>query len=314
MWQKKIWPKSLFALLPIFLINWGFTAHKDLHAVAITGLPEEIWPFFKSHEASLIEYSVLADKRKHTDSTESFRHYLDLDSPIDSSNERGVLPQAISKRYNLLSYLFYTFDSDSADVQAIIKVAADLGHYIGDAHVPLHTTENYDGQLSGQTGIHSLWETHVYELTREDRIPLKIAASYVSDIDEFAQSIITESHSLVDIVLEKEVAVRRKKGAPPKWGYRTRGRTLDLIPTPGFCREYSEALDGMVQSRFYDSANAIASVWYSAWVDAGSPQLESSHTFNDESRNVFRDFQSKLQELWWGVKKRRLQKPATPQP
>ena len=133
-----------------------------------------------------------------------------------------------------------------------------MGHYIGDAHVPPHTTENYNGQLSGQTGIHALWETHVYELTREDRIPQKIEATYISDIDEFTRGIIEESHALVGIVLQKEIEVRTRKGAPPQWGYRTRGRTLDLIPTTGFCREYSEALDGMVQRRFHESANAIA--------------------------------------------------------
>lgn len=106
MWQKKTWLKVLYGAASIFLISWGFTSHKDLHALAITGFPDEVWPFFKTHESSLIEYSVLADKRKNTDSTESFRHYIDLEAHDDSSNEHGVLPQAISNKFNLLSYLF----------------------------------------------------------------------------------------------------------------------------------------------------------------------------------------------------------------
>ena len=172
MWLKN-WRYKLFCFgIPFLFLSWGFSAHKDLHAVAISGLPFEVWSFFKKHESQLIEYSVLADKRKHTDSTESLNHYLDLDQ--DSINHNGRLLDAISEKYNLLSYLFYNYNPDSSDCDYIIKVAADLGHYIGDAHVPLHTTKNYNGQFTGQTGIHALWETHVYELTRESRIPQKL--------------------------------------------------------------------------------------------------------------------------------------------
>ena len=39
---------------------------------------------------------------------------------------------------------------------------ADLGHYLADAHVPLHTG-NYSSQRTNQTGIHALWETHNVE-------------------------------------------------------------------------------------------------------------------------------------------------------
>ena len=152
----------------------------------------------------------------------------------------------------------------------IVKVAADLGHYIGDAHVPLHTTYNYNGQFSGQTGIHSLWETHVYELTIDQRISRRLE---VEDIEVWSMQIINESHSLVEEVLLKEEAVRLIKGAPQHWGYRTRGRTLELIPTKEFALEHTDSLDGMVQLRFQKSAMAIASAWYSAWIDAGSPYL-----------------------------------------
>jgi len=255
MWLKNWRYKLLCFCVPCIFISWGFSAHKDLHTVAISGLPIEVWSCFKKHEKQIIEYSVLADKRKHTDSTESFNHYLDLD--LDSIKFNGRLPDAISEKYNLLSYLFYNYSSDSTNCDYLIKVAADLGHYIGDAHVPLHTTKNYNGKLTGQIGIHALWETHVYELTRDSRIPQKIEAIYISDIKEYSDSIILNSHSMVEFVLEKEIEIRLKDGTPQKWGYRTRGRTLDLIPTPGFCREYSDSIDGMVQKRFYQSANAI---------------------------------------------------------
>ena len=86
---------------------------------------------------------------------------------------------------------------------------------------------------------------------------LKKLKLYIIDIKEYSDSIILNSHSMVEFVLEKEIEIRLKDGTPQKWGYRNRGRTLDLIPTPVFCREYSDSIDGMVQKRFYQSANAI---------------------------------------------------------
>lgn len=264
-------------------------------------MPKEVWFYFKHNETALVELSVAADRRKHTDTTEAQRHYIDLD--LDSS---GTLPLSICDRYNLLSYLFYK--CDSVESEYIIKVAADLGNYIGDAHVPLHTTSNYNGQFSEQTGIHSHWETHVYELTKADRIPRKIRTHYIDDIRRFADSIISSSNTKVEEVLKKEIEVRSRKGAPGKWGYRTRGRTMDLIPTRGFCLEYSDSLNGMVQRRFYQSADAIASAWYSAWVDGGSPSLEK---LINESKNETQGFLSIFQELWLVLKTKHQQKQDT---
>ncbi|MGC6428813.1 MAG: hypothetical protein ACON4Y_05945 [Flavobacteriales bacterium] len=48
--------------------------------------------------------------------------------------------------------------------EQILFICSDLGHYIADANVPLHTTINYDGQLTGQKGIHAFWESRLPEL------------------------------------------------------------------------------------------------------------------------------------------------------
>ena len=301
-WLKQ-WKLRALYLSSLTLASWGFTEYKDLHSVAISGLPKEVWFYFKNNESKLVDLSVAADRRKHTDTTEAQRHYIDLDLPKDSS---GILPQAICDSYNLLSYLFYNCDEVESDF--IIKVASDLGHYLGDAHVPLHTTSNYNGQLTGQTGIHSLWETHVHELTKANKIPRNIRTRYIDDIRLFADSIISSSNELVELVLKKEVEVSTRIDSPSKWGYRTRGRTMELIPTQGFCLEYSDSLNGMVQQRFYESADAIASAWYSAWVDGGSPNLE--HLIN-ESTHESQGLLSELQELLSALRLKRQQKQDT---
>jgi len=285
----------------IILVNWGFAPHKELHAVAITALPPPIFSFFKSHQAELISRATDADKRKHGVEDEAARHYIDLDhftegiEPCswfdacknfteDTLKERGILPWNIELVY---MSLVHEFSKDTLNTGKVIRLCADLGHYIADAHVPLHTSYNYNGQFSGQTGIHALWETHVYETLRSSWTPRKIEAGYIKDVREWVWSIIHESHQDVDEVLSKEIMVREMKDAPEDYGYRTRGRTLTLVPTPAFCEAYSIEMEGMVERRFFSAAQAISSIWYTSWADAGAPELplklksQSDNTMNE---------------------------------
>ena len=253
--------------------------------------------------------AVDADKRKHGVKEEAARHYIDIDhysvgiSPCgwheaciryseDTLRSRGILPWHIERVYNQLVVEMSNCgvsDSSEASLYRVLRLLADLGHYIGDAHVPLHTTSNYNGQFTDQIGIHALWETHVYETTRPYWTAQRIEAVYIPDIRDWVWSRIMSSNANVKEVLHMEKAVRERVGAPDVWGYRTRGRTLSLIPTPGFCEEYNDSLGGMVEKRFYLAAEGIASVWYSAWVDAGAPDLE-----NDLNKTKHRNLMNEL--------------------
>ena len=306
--------------------SWGFTPHKELHAVAISGLPSPLFEFYKSHSAEIISRATDADKRKHLINGEGAKHYIDLDdfqetlSPLswdeacekfteDTLLLRGTLPWTIEMVYNSLVYEMTKCENtgDSAmSINRVIQLSADLGHYIGDAHVPLHTTSNYNGQLSDQRGIHALWETHVYELTRKEWDVKQIEAVYIHDKRNWIFSIIHESNSQVKEVLLQELKVRTQSKSPSTWGYRTRGRTLALIPNEEFCRAYDKALDYMVRDKFQKSSIAVSSAWYSAWVDAGMPNLnyvsqERNRGIRIRWKNALsvlgRDLSSLLQDL-----------------
>jgi hypothetical protein len=291
----------------IILVNWGFAPHKELHAVAITALPTPIFSFFKYHQAELIRRATDADKRKHGVEDEAARHYIDLDhfsegvEPCswfdacqnfteDTLKERGILPWNIELVY---MNLVHEFSKDTLNTAQVIRLCADLGHYIADAHVPLHTSSNYNGQFSGQTGIHALWETHVYETSRSSWTPRKIEANYIKDVRKWVWNIIQESHQDVGKVLAKEIMVREMKDEPEDYGYRTRGRTLTLVPTPAFCEAYSKAMEGMVERRFFSAAQAISSIWYTSWADAGAPELplKFKSQSNDAKNELVRFFQ-----------------------
>jgi len=167
---------SFLIVVILFFCSWGFHAHRTINKNAVYVLPSEMNSFFLNHINEIEERSVLADKRRYSDSTEACKHYIDVDlygvSPFDSVPyhwfkakekysedtliSRGILPWAIYWEYkNLVSAM------DSGCVENVIKHAADLGHYVADACVPLHTTFNYNGQFTNQRGIHSLWETSI---------------------------------------------------------------------------------------------------------------------------------------------------------
>ncbi len=141
-------------------------------------MPEPLFSFYKIHEKRLIKDAVNPDNRRYVDSLEGSRHFLDVENYPDSIpqmpiyrsqaiqkygaaflNQHGQLPWQIQISYLNLIKAFY-----EKNIKAILRHSTDLGHYLADGHVPLHTTENYNGQLTNQKGIHALWESRLPEL------------------------------------------------------------------------------------------------------------------------------------------------------
>lgn len=125
--------------------------------------------FYKSNIQYLTDHAIDPDKRRYADTAEAARHYLDVElyeTETDSIPRKwndaiqrygsqklaknGILPWQIQRTYYQLVKAFKQHDS----IKILIH-SAYLGHYIADAHVPLHTTENHNGQLSNQVGIHA---------------------------------------------------------------------------------------------------------------------------------------------------------------
>ena len=150
-----------------------------------------------------------------------------------------------------------------------------MGHYIGDAHVPLHTTENYNGQLTGQEGIHAFWESRIPELFAEGTYDFWVGqATYIDDPAEYFWDIVLESHSYVKTVLEKEWELRENYPTDQQMCFDERlGRTI-LTQCREFAEAYQESLQGMIEERMVKSVQALGNVWYTAWVDAGQPDLD----------------------------------------
>src|SRR5690606_9544526 len=267
--------------------SWGFYAHKKINETAVFLLPTEMSAFYKSHITTITERATDADKRCYVDTAEASRHYIDLDRygqeadsiPIHWSKAKekyterkllltGIVPWQIWRSYQSLVQAF-----TKKDISLIIKHSADIGHYIADAHVPLHTTSNYNGQQTNQVGIHAFWETRLPEMFIPQYDLFIGPAIYIHDPLEQGWEIVKESHALVDSVLniEKSLSVQFKE--TERKTYLTRNNQLVLSYSDKYANAYHGALNGMVERRLKASILQVASYWYSAWIDAGQPRL-----------------------------------------
>jgi len=285
--MKKLWLVLLILVFHSSGYSWGFYAHKLINRQAINLLPAELQAFYTTYADVVSERAVMPDKRRSLVKNEGPRHYIDLDRypsdkrcclprkwveavllySTDSLYANGVVPWHSISVYNQLVVAFTKRDRDQ-----ILKISADLGHYISDAHVPLHSTENYDGQLTNQKGIHSLWESRLPELYASKYNFFIGKASYLDSPPETLWQIVQGSFVAVDSVLkfEKDLTSKMKD---IKYEPNPSNPSRTIVSEP-FAKAYNDTLNGQVERRMRASIQQVANFWYSAWLDAGQPKLE----------------------------------------
>lgn len=193
---------------------------------------------------------------------------------VDGFSEHGIVPYHLEYMLRRLTDAFV-----EKDLKKILRHSADIGHYISDAHVPLHTTKNYNGQLTGQDGIHAFWESRLPELFADEKYDFWVGrAELIQHPQSYFWNIVLESHALVDSVLGIEMALRREFPSDRQMCNEMRGSFLVKMQCEEFAAAYSERLDGMVEARMQASIRAVGSTWYTAWVLAGQPDLRNLGT------------------------------------
>ena len=292
----KIWICSLFLVSfshqPPKSKPWGFVGHKKINELAVYTLPPEMIAFYKANMDYIIENSVLPDKRRYIVKEEGPKHYIDLDhyqndsldfqewipkswkkaSEIygrDSLFAYGVLPWNIQWMLKKLQDAF-----ERGDGPMILKYSAEIGHYVSDAHVPLHTTENYNGQLTNQHGIHGLWESRLVELYASDYDFFVGKAFILEEPLEQTWEIIFKSHSFLPIVFELEAKITDSLGLSNKYAFEKRGNQIVQVYSSRFSEIYHTSMENMVQNRMRDAVLMVGSFWFTAWVNAGQPDLK----------------------------------------
>jgi hypothetical protein len=297
--MKQSLSNVVFAIVSIVVMltsSWGFLVHKTVHQLAVYQLPAPLQQFFYTHIDNVVSNSVRPDQRRNSDPTEGTKHFIDLEMygpdaatkmPVewdkavalftkDSLIKYGYVPYHILYMQSKLIEAFKQKNKDS-----ILFYAADLGHYIGDAHVPLHTTVNYDGQLTNQKGMHSLWEATVPEIEiAQYNLYTNHTASYLTDPQKAIWTAVRKGYSMIDFMLETERNVSVNFTEADKFELKMWYGKETKSYTNKFAKAYGLALKNTVNQRLLESAGLIADFWYTAWVDAGKPDLSE---FQDAS-------------------------------
>lgn len=260
---------------------------------------------FKPQIDFLSEHAVDPDKRRYAVPEEGPRHYIDIDRyglypypdlprkwedavakySEDTLNTYGIVPWWLQTMLYRLTSAF----KEKNQVK-ILRYAAEIGHYIADAHVPLHANSNHNGQFSGQKGIHGFWESRVPELLAEKEWDFFIGkAEYLKNPADFIWKRVLESAAAADTVLQMEKELTASFPQDQKFSFEDRNGITIRQYSSAFSKAYDTRLKGMIERRMRQSIHATASFWYTAWVNAGQPDLKklNNREFTNEELKEF---------------------------
>ncbi|MEP7278794.1 MAG: zinc dependent phospholipase C family protein [Bacteroidota bacterium] len=308
---------ALLATGSVFLLSWGNWGHQHINHAAVFALPDEMRHFFYNHIDFITEESVIPDIRKYTinDKAEFPRHYIDLETfePNDPTalppqtmkaaeekygaaflNKNGILPWYIMEVAQKLTKAFQ--DKKKGE---ILFLAADLGHYLADANMPLHTSVNHDGQFTDQKGIHAFFESQLPEQFGNNCNFYTGPATYIENIQAETWRIVLASHHLADSVLLIEKNLRKRVGTANMYvkdsaGNIVRNKFNQPVHTYEYARAYHDALNGMLEKQLRTAVANTADFWYTAWVNAGKPdldELDEPSLTKRNNRNYKKDYQ-----------------------
>lgn len=293
---------------------WGTWGHKHISRAAVFALPESMRMFYYNHIDFITESSVIPDLRKYTINAkeEGARHYVDIEDfknttfdelPVttreaytkyDSAflEKTGYLPWYIQ---NMTEKLTQAFKKKSKG--EILFLSAELSHYVADAHMPLHTSANFDGQKTNQKGIHALWESLIPQMFGNAYTFNVPPAKYVKDIPAETWKIVRQSHSLIDSLLAAEKRVRDRFTPENMYKKDSEGKTVmfynSKVFADNYARQFHTELNGMVESQLRLSISETADFWYTAWVNGGSPNLnmlDDPNLFKQNRKNYKKEY------------------------
>lgn len=261
---------------------WGFVAHRIMVENSAAALPAPMAGFYQANVSGLSDASIEPDSllRDREGEKEARRHFIDLDElskppfadlPIDEQRARelygdkrvdhaGVLPWRI---VNVLNQLREAFRKK--DLAGIVSRSGWLSHYVGDACQPLHTTTNFDGQLTCNQGIHSAFETDMIDRLKaryrlESALPSSFLPEVIREPRRFIFGEIFASYGLVPDLLkadtESVAAVKKQR--------------------KDYYEELERRLGALARAQMLRAETTTANLWYTAWFQAGRPALPAA--------------------------------------
>lgn len=290
-----------FISISAFLVSWSGTAHDYINSnVFLSYNPMQT--YFSNWAAILQAHGGDADDRKSWDNTEAPKHYINIDL-YDEFLEYDIIPQNLNDAISKHSYYFVydagilpwatlaAYDSvkncfKRKDFDKAVLFAADMGHYVADGHMPLHLTSNYNGQYTGNSGIHSTYESSMISMYLNQITYSGDSVKIIPNINQYVFDYIYYNFNYVVTILEADDYAKTKATSSSSTTYKhalwekTGTLTIDL---------------------FKNASHALSELIYNAWLEAGSPTLPngiinvSNEDYNTKIRNYPNPFQYSTQ-------------------
>ncbi len=259
---------------------WGFYGHRKINNLSVFLLPPEMMVLYKPYSDFLTEHAVDPDKSRYILPREAARHFIDIDhygkypytdlprkwnDAVARFSEDSLIANGIGPWWVQIMLQRLTNAFKEKNQSKILKLSAELGHYIADLHVPLHANSNHDGQLTDQKGIHAFWESRIPELLADKEWDFFIGrAEYISNPDDYVWKRVLESGAAADTVLQLEKELSKIVPADKKFSFEERNGIVTRQFSSSYSKLYNEKLKGMVERRMRQSIFAVASFWYTA--------------------------------------------------
>ena len=289
--MKKVLLSIIFLPISLQTFCWGFYGHRKINNYAVFLLRPEMMQLYKPQIDFITEHAVDPDMRRYAIVEEGPRHYMDIDHygkypfnelPRKWNDAVAKFTEDTLMQYGIVPWwvqtmLYKLTDAFKEKNQArILKLSAEIGHYIADAHVPLHANSNHNGQFTDQKGIHGFWESRIPELLADKEWDFFIGkADYIKNPGDFIWQRVLESAKASDSVLLFEKELSKTFPADQKFSFEERNGVTIRQYSTAFSTAFDKKLNGMVERRMRQSIYAVASFWYTAWVNAGQPDLKS---------------------------------------
>lgn len=288
--------KTLLSLLLLGLVlaagtasGWGFFGHRTITQIAVYDLPVSMQAFYFRNMAELVRLSTAPDERRNADPSEAPKHFIDMDH-FSEEDPFGKMPrqydQATSKftadtlkKYGTVPWVVIEMKDSlteafrNRDTTDIIRYSAELSHYVGDAFVPLHTTINYDGQLTDQKGLHSLWESQLPERFINTYNLGSEPARYIKNPLDAIWTVLGQSYGFLGETFDRALRIEKTMKPDVRYTFAHRYGKTSRRFSDAFADEYDKTVGGMVNNRLRSAPTLVSSLWLTAWQDAGKPDL-----------------------------------------
>jgi hypothetical protein len=266
------------ALVPAPASAWGTEAHRYIMGRAIDLLPPELKPFFEHYRAEIVIRSVDPDTWRAAGWEDDPNHFIDFgmkelgvypfpDLPREygaalakfgqaTLNRVGRLPWREEEEFGNLRRAFEGFTRDVPYAPGDVALfAAIASHYMQDAHQPFHGSVNYDGQLTGNHGIHARFERDLFERFQSRLTVNPARPAPILDVRDAAFDVLLASYQLVDSILKADSEAIAGKD------------TYD----DAYFELFFAKVRPVLERRLAESITATAGLIMGAWQMAGKP-------------------------------------------